>query len=317
MEDLRRVTRPPPPRGTPEPEREVAVRPPADPVEAWTPARKMVVGFGAWVVSSMLGLVAYRVLRDFGGALFAWINLEVFSFLLWPVLSAWGIQHYSTTVPSDRGGTRLLDRQALLHSTRYELARLGTRRGLRISLSFQVAGLAGQPLEVAVRLVSPRGHWLVSRLQRYRGAAGELLLRHRTGPLRHDPAYFPDLWVFVPTRALPIEPGEARFAAVAEVVVAARGRVLFETDVPIEFEVTAADRPLPALESAPPGPGADTGIEIVASEGGVETIQCGVCGEGLGGPTTRCRVCTTPHHSDCWDFFGGCSVYACEGRPRT
>jgi hypothetical protein len=42
---------------------------------------------------------------------------------------------------------------------------------------------------------------------------------------------------------------------------------------------------------------------------------CKICGDGLGDEEiVYCRVCDTPHHRDCWRYFGGCSVYACGER---
>jgi hypothetical protein len=312
MSSIRRVTRPPAGVGAPDPDRELPAPAVADPVEVWSHEKKLAIGCAAWLALSLPVVLAGS--RLLGAQA---VGPEALALVLLPVLLAWGVQAYLASLPSDRGSMRLLDRSAVMHTSRYELAQLGTRRGLKISLSFQAAGQAGRKLEVVLRLRSPRGHYLVSRLQRYRGEDGELLLRHRTGEVRYDPAYFADLWLFVPTRALPIGPGDTRFAATAEVLVASEGRVLFEADVPIDFEVTPADLPLPAVESSPPGPGGDPAIQIVATEGGSDAIQCGVCGEGLSGPTTRCRVCSTPHHSDCWEFLGGCSIYACEGRPRS
>lgn len=43
---------------------------------------------------------------------------------------------------------------------------------------------------------------------------------------------------------------------------------------------------------------------------------CLVCGEAVGLAPTTCPVCETPHHFDCWEFGGGCGVYACRGRFR-
>lgn len=40
-------------------------------------------------------------------------------------------------------------------------------------------------------------------------------------------------------------------------------------------------------------------------------IKCPVCGEAPTGDLARCPRCETPHHSDCWDYQGGCAVYAC------
>lgn len=41
---------------------------------------------------------------------------------------------------------------------------------------------------------------------------------------------------------------------------------------------------------------------------------CKVCGEAITGPAVRCASCKTPHHRDCWEFVGACSIYGCQGK---
>ena len=42
---------------------------------------------------------------------------------------------------------------------------------------------------------------------------------------------------------------------------------------------------------------------------------CKVCGEPvLDGQVIICSVCNTPHHRDCWEYVGGCSIYGCNGK---
>jgi hypothetical protein len=58
------------------------------------------------------------------------------------------------------------------------------------------------------------------------------------------------------------------------------------------------------------------GIEVLhaASDPAADAV-CKVCGDPLDGDeVVFCRVCDTPHHRDCWRYFGGCSVYACGER---
>lgn len=46
------------------------------------------------------------------------------------------------------------------------------------------------------------------------------------------------------------------------------------------------------------------------------TTICTVCGcKILDGPATSCPRCDTPHHTDCWDYNGGCGIFACN--PNT
>jgi hypothetical protein len=44
--------------------------------------------------------------------------------------------------------------------------------------------------------------------------------------------------------------------------------------------------------------------------------QCQVCGEPLAANLVWCSACQTPHHHECWEYFGGCSTYAC-GNKQT
>lgn len=60
------------------------------------------------------------------------------------------------------------------------------------------------------------------------------------------------------------------------------------------------------------------GIEIVAigAASAEETGPpvCKVCGEPITTPGVVCTLCKTPHHRDCWEFVGSCSIYGCPGR---
>jgi hypothetical protein len=59
------------------------------------------------------------------------------------------------------------------------------------------------------------------------------------------------------------------------------------------------------------------GIEFVGEvrEPPAGESQCQVCGEALAGDLVYCAGCKTPHHRECWQYFGGCSTYAC-GQKR-
>jgi hypothetical protein len=41
---------------------------------------------------------------------------------------------------------------------------------------------------------------------------------------------------------------------------------------------------------------------------------CKVCGEPIVAPGVLCGTCQTPHHRDCWEFVGACSIYGCNGK---
>jgi hypothetical protein len=58
------------------------------------------------------------------------------------------------------------------------------------------------------------------------------------------------------------------------------------------------------------------GISIVDTPGLVDEDSgppvCKVCGEPIdGGPVILCASCRTPHHRDCWEYVGACSIYGC------
>lgn len=43
-----------------------------------------------------------------------------------------------------------------------------------------------------------------------------------------------------------------------------------------------------------------------------DSPRCDVCGEPLEGrPVVHCVACATPHHAECWQWMGWCSVYGC------
>lgn len=45
------------------------------------------------------------------------------------------------------------------------------------------------------------------------------------------------------------------------------------------------------------------------------SITCPVCREAAGDVLAVCSGCETPHHPECWEFAGGCAVFAC-GQDR-
>ena len=48
----------------------------------------------------------------------------------------------------------------------------------------------------------------------------------------------------------------------------------------------------------------------------VESPVCQVCGDVIEANMVVCRRCQTPHHLDCWQYFGRCSTYGC-GETRS
>jgi hypothetical protein len=60
------------------------------------------------------------------------------------------------------------------------------------------------------------------------------------------------------------------------------------------------------------------GISIVstgpAEPGDAGPPLCKVCGETIDTPAVLCATCRTPHHRDCWEFVGACSIYGCNSK---
>jgi hypothetical protein len=65
--------------------------------------------------------------------------------------------------------------------------------------------------------------------------------------------------------------------------------------------------------------GMHQGIDIVddpqARRENAGPATCKVCGEAISnGAVIICASCRTPHHRDCWEYVGGCSIYGCNGK---
>ncbi|MBC8351378.1 MAG: hypothetical protein H8E66_05295 [Planctomycetes bacterium] len=66
---------------------------------------------------------------------------------------------------------------------------------------------------------------------------------------------------------------------------------------------------------------------LVTSAKGIEFVEtkptatlslaeaiCQICGEMVKLDAVFCRTCKTPHHKDCWEYYGACSTYGCGQR---
>ncbi len=55
------------------------------------------------------------------------------------------------------------------------------------------------------------------------------------------------------------------------------------------------------------------GIEFVERPGEPASGEavCQICGELIEHDQVNCRSCQTPHHRDCWEYYGACSTYGC------
>jgi len=59
------------------------------------------------------------------------------------------------------------------------------------------------------------------------------------------------------------------------------------------------------------------GLVVGVQVGSMENAgpgECPVCGVEAAEGRVLCRACKTPHHGDCWEYNGGCAVFACGER---
>lgn len=58
----------------------------------------------------------------------------------------------------------------------------------------------------------------------------------------------------------------------------------------------------------------DKGIEFVEQTEPPKATEvfCQICGEAVTSQQVFCRRCKTPHHLDCWQYYGACSTYGCQ-----
>ena len=61
------------------------------------------------------------------------------------------------------------------------------------------------------------------------------------------------------------------------------------------------------------------GIEFVdeATAQPIDEAICQICGEDITREMVFCRRCKTPHHRDCWEYYGACSTYGCQEKRFT
>ncbi|MEK6233419.1 MAG: hypothetical protein N2C14_01805, partial [Planctomycetales bacterium] len=53
------------------------------------------------------------------------------------------------------------------------------------------------------------------------------------------------------------------------------------------------------------------GEQVIGSVIHAEAPVCQICGEGIEDLKVVCVSCQTPHHRDCWEYAGCCSMYGC------
>jgi hypothetical protein len=180
------------------------------------------------------------------------------------------------------------------------------RQGLKVHVGFQVVGSKGQSLEMEVRFRSEAGDYIRGRLRAYRGSAGEFLADHTTAPLGGDRTGFDDLWVFCPTLALDLGSITSGGKLYSEVTVRrADGEFLLHgAEVPAEVLEEALQYQLPEQSSVE--------ITMIATSPDQDPV-CQICGDEVEGDASTCERCGAVSHSDCIEYLGRCSTYACEG----
>ncbi len=63
------------------------------------------------------------------------------------------------------------------------------------------------------------------------------------------------------------------------------------------------------LVEGEPGRAVAESMQLMVAAG-----TCLVCGVGMEVETVRCAKCRTPHHKDCFSYFGRCAVFGCVSR---
>lgn len=53
------------------------------------------------------------------------------------------------------------------------------------------------------------------------------------------------------------------------------------------------------------------GIKFVTECEPSNIAICQICGEEITTDMVFCRRCKTPHHHDCWKYYGSCAIYGC------
>jgi len=100
---------------------------------------------------------------------------------------------------------------------------------------------------------------------------------------------------------------ELTFIASSFVFLALRHRMVVKL-----IEQVVAPRPtwLPLAKQSSQGSYQDMRLSIA-------DCNCPVCGQGFADETpVFCGRCNTPHHPDCFEFTGHCSVFGCDGKAN-
>jgi hypothetical protein len=93
-----------------------------------------------------------------------------------------------------------------------------------------------------------------------------------------------------------------------------RGRMLVKKLGLLRDEARLADYISAALDLYDCAAGLESrGVEFLEQAAADPTTEvvCQICGEAIVEELVHCRRCKTPHHEDCWQYFGGCSTFGC------
>jgi hypothetical protein len=103
-----------------------------------------------------------------------------------------------------------------------------------------------------------------------------------------------------------------------------RERMLVQVDrnlaVSTDALIAAVNEAMMVLDGLAQGVAAQIGQGIAIVRAGPAAVEdagppmCRVCGEAIGSPSVVCASCRAPHHRDCWEFVGSCSIFGCNGK---
>ena len=81
-----------------------------------------------------------------------------------------------------------------------------------------------------------------------------------------------------------------------------------------ETEDTSAlpSSPRPQLSQYRESANADE-FQVIGSDSEAEQ-HCQICGEAIREDHVRCSSCDTPHHEDCWQYYGECATFGCPSK---
>lgn len=189
-------------------------------------------------------------------------------------------------------------------------ARTGRAReggGVRLEGVLLVWGLEHQRLDLVLRLRAGGGY-LPAAHAAVRGVFGELRVRWTTEAITRAGPHALRFGLSLRGDAAEL-PGPPRVRVLGgELLVACRGEVLAEMDLPVPF---APRQPVEeAAEEADEPPVSGGRARAVdptgAPEGEAERAPCALCKEEPRRQVVTCYTCRHRGHAACWDFLGGC-----------